>query len=54
MDEAFVRVYCPACPKSPEENLAELPAPDEPFDCPGCDERRTAAEFVRTPATSKP
>ncbi len=48
MREAYVRLVCPECSKSWEDNPSELPAADESFDCPECSETRRTAEFMRT------
>ena len=48
MNEAFVQLSCPECTKDWEAKPMELPARDEPFACPDCEEQRPTAEFMRT------
>ena len=48
MVETYVRLLCPECTKQWEAAPAELPGHDQPFECPGCGERRRLAEFART------
>lgn len=48
MREAFVQLQCPACEKHWEENPSDLPAADEEFVCPDCEERRPTSEFMHT------
>ncbi|WP_181684575.1 DUF7836 family putative zinc-binding protein [Halorhabdus salina] len=48
MEEAYVRLLCPDCRKDWESTPRDLPAPDETFNCPSCDEQRRLSEFMRT------
>ena len=48
MEEAFVRLLCPACTKSWQSTPGALPAPADPFSCPTCASSRRTAEFMRT------
>jgi tRNA(Ile2) C34 agmatinyltransferase TiaS len=48
MEEAYVRLLCPACTKEWESKPAELPGLRRAFDCPGCETSRRLAEFMRT------
>jgi len=48
MEEAYVRLVCPECRKEWESTPRDLPAPDELFTCPDCDEQRRLSEFMRT------
>lgn len=46
--ETFVELVCPDCEKYWEAAPSDLPASDDPFDCPDCGERRPLAEFTRS------
>lgn len=48
MPEAFIRLVCPSCGESWEDNPVDLPAPPDRFECGSCGERRPTAEFMRT------
>jgi predicted RNA-binding Zn-ribbon protein involved in translation (DUF1610 family) len=48
MEEAYVRLLCPACAKDWESNPSDLPHHDATFECPSCGETRRLAEFMRT------
>ncbi|MFW5949963.1 MAG: hypothetical protein ACOCR6_01255 [archaeon] len=48
MEEAYVRLLCPECTKEWEATPRDLPAPDEHFRCPECNEQRRVSEFMRT------
>jgi hypothetical protein len=48
MEEAYVRLLCPACRKEWESDPSNLPPAEDSFDCPDCAERRPLAEFLRT------
>jgi hypothetical protein len=48
MEEAYVRLLCPACRKEWESDPSALPPAEDGFDCPDCAEHRPLSEFLRT------
>ena len=48
MEEAYVRLLCPACRKDWESEPSALPPAEDDFGCPDCAEHRRLAEFLRT------
>ncbi|PSP82131.1 hypothetical protein BRC83_10505 [Halobacteriales archaeon QS_1_68_17] len=48
MVETYVRLLCPACGKRWESTPTDLPSHKQSFDCPGCQDSRRLAEFMRT------
>ncbi|MFB6135399.1 MAG: hypothetical protein ABEJ04_01440 [Halobacteriaceae archaeon] len=49
MNEAWIQLRCPACQEDWESNPADLPAPDQSFECPHCGEDASMREFMKTP-----
>ncbi|MFA9518693.1 hypothetical protein ACERIT_16060 [Halopenitus sp. H-Gu1] len=47
MPEAWIDIRCPECEEHWEADPVTLPAPDEEFQCPQCDARRSVSEFMR-------
>jgi hypothetical protein len=48
MEEAYVRLLCPACRKEWESAPGDLPAPEDDLSCPDCDADHRVSEFMRT------
>lgn len=48
MDETFVRLVCPDCRTTWKRPPDELPAHDQGFKCPNCENEQRLAEFTRT------
>ena len=48
MVEAFVRLLCPECGKTWQDDPSSLPGPRNNFTCSACGATRRLAEFMRT------
>ena len=47
MVEAWIQLRCPSCDRSWEASPTSLPDPDVSYECDGCGEARTTAQFMQ-------